>query len=595
MCGIAGIINFDPNRCVDHEELHAIRDYMYRRGPDGKGSWFSPDKNVGLAHRRLSIIDTSKNAHQPMISSDKRYIIVFNGEIYNFHELRNLLLSEGYRFNSNSDTEVLLNLFSFKKEAMFDLLEGMYAFAIWDCKDERILIARDPFGIKPLYFSETSHSFYFASQVKALLVAKDIPAERNPAGYVGFYCLGHVPEPHTLYKQIKAFPPGEYMYIDRYGHKRNFIFCSIKDEIQKSGENARLNFNGNKEVLYEALSNTTRKHLISDVPLGVFLSAGLDSSTITAFSREHSADLITLTLGFSEYAGTENDESAIAIKTADYYQTRHHTIFISSNAFHENLDQFISAMDQPSIDGVNSFFICQAAAKAGLKVVLSGLGGDELFWGYPSFSQVPNMVQVFGWLQHFPKIGEWFRKMSLPFLGKVTSPKYAGLLELGGCWEGAYFLRRGLFMPWELDRFMEPKQVLEGWENLSLFQTMALHHRGINCAQLKVSSLEMNNYMRNQLLRDSDWASMAHSIELRVPFIDLPLLKAVIPFLVRNKIRNKKFLSEMPPKPLPGNVVNRRKTGFTVPFRDWFLMREGSANYRGLRGWADYIIKRFDG
>jgi asparagine synthase (glutamine-hydrolysing) len=598
MCGIAGIFAYGTSApAVFSGELLAIREAMGSRGPDGAGLWTSSGGRVALAHRRLSLLDLSEAGAQPMANEDGSLQIVFNGEIYNYRELRRELESKGFRFRSSADTEVLLHLYADKGKAMLGALRGMYAFAIWDDRNQRIFAARDPLGIKPLYYADDGKTLRFASQVKALLVGRGISSERDPAGEVGFLLLGYVPEPFTTYRAIKALPAGACLVTECTTGLSIRDFCRIENEL-----GAAENDNGGSprpEVtrlrLHEAISDSVLRHLVADVPVGVFLSAGLDSSVVTALASESPlARLRTITLGFNEYHGGENDETVLAAVVARRYATQHETRWITRDEFRQELDGVITAMDQPSIDGVNTYFVAKAAHEAGLKAALSGIGGDELFGGYPSFRQVPRMGGVFGRL--VPRhLGKALRIVSVPVLKSFTSTKYAGLFEYGQNYGGAYLLRRALFMPWEIPHILQPEVAREGWERLQIERHLQKTVSAIGCPQLKVAALEIAWYMRNQLLRDSDWAGMANSVEIRTPLADIEVLRVVASIAAHGWLRSsKRDLAELPSKPLPRQIVERRKTGFTVPVREWVSQIGTASEERGLRGWARFLAREFD-
>lgn len=592
MCGIAGIFAYAQSAPpVDQEELLRVRDAMRLRGPDGAGLWISPDSRVGLAHRRLSIIDLSPTGAQPMSTADGRYHITFNGEIYNYKALRDDLAKRGCRFQSLSDTEVLLHLYALDGAEMLHVLRGMYAFAIYDSTERRMFLARDPFGIKPLYYSESSGTFRFASQVKALLKSGRVDTTPAAAGHVGFYLWGHVPDPHTLYKGVRALPAGSSLLVDARGVQPIRTFFSITDEYAKAGEEAaEMGPEDAMERLRAALADSVRHHMVADVPVGIFLSAGIDSTTLTAFAAESgAAELNTVTLGFEEYLHSKNDETPIAARVARHFNTRHHTDWVSHKAFESELEGLLEAMDQPSIDGVNVYFVSRAAARAGLKVAMSGLGGDELFGGYPSFQDLPHMVGLFQKFGSPSVIGRTVRRFSAPLLSSFTSPKYAGLLEYGGSYAGAYLLRRSLFMPWELPGFLDEEVFRDGMAELRTMERLEATVRGVKSSHDRVSALEMSWYMRNQLLRDSDWAGMAHSLEIRVPLVDIALFRALVAATYRQPITKQNF-AHAPGTPIPDVVLNREKTGFSIPVQQWLARTSvHHRKWRGLRAWAHRI------
>ena len=579
---------------IDEDELLRIRDAMISRGPDGKGVWISFNQKVGMAHRRLSIIDLTDAGSQPMPSADESYCIIFNGEIYNYQALRIELKKKGYQFRSDSDTEVLLNLYSEKGSDMVHDLRGMYAFAIWDEKKQGMFLARDPFGIKPLYYIDDGKTLRTASQVKALIKGGHIDTNPEPAGHVGFFLWGYVPEPFTLYKGVYALPAGSTLWIDSYGCHGPVKYFDLSDEIVKIKDNSfKATKSRMKDCLRAELVDSVQHHLIADVPVGIFLSSGLDSITLAALASECSQNNIhTITLGVQEYQGTVHDETKLAKQVALLYNTNHKTRWISKNEFNRDIEYLLEAMDQPSVDGVNTYFVSKVASESGLKTAISGIGGDELFAGYPSFSQIPLLVRS---LTLFPlsSFGKEFRVASLPLLKRFTSPKYAGLLEYGGSYGGAYLLRRGLFMPWELPDLLDREMVKLGWKTLQPIAQLEETVNGIKQNRLKISALEMSWYMRNQLLKDADWAGMAHSLEIRLPLVDIKLFRSVLTLLVSEQPPSKRDMISTPIKEPPDELIDRPKTGFSVPVREW-LMGEKSNNFkeRGLRNWAKLIMER---
>jgi asparagine synthase (glutamine-hydrolysing) len=593
MCGIVGIFSYKVSApAVETAELVAIRDAMMARGPDGAGQWLSADRRVALGHRRLAIVDLSDAGAQPMATADGTLHITFNGEIYNYQAIRERLEASGVRFQSHTDTEVLLHLYAEKGSAMLEELRGMYAFAIWDARRRQLFMARDPFGIKPLYYADDGATIRFASQVRALLKSNAIDAKADAAGKVGFLLWGWVPEPYTLYSGIRALPAGSWLLVGEEGMRTSGTSCRINDEIAAAEkQSSPLNKEEVTARLRRAMLDTVENHMIADVPVGVFLSAGIDSTTLTALAGETSgARLHTVTLGFEEYRGTEADEVPLAETVARRLGTSHQTRWVSRSEFHADLGAVLAAMDQPSIDGVNTYFVSKVAKQAGLKAVLSGLGGDELFGGYSSFRQIPQLVRRVG---NFPAgAAKALRVISAPVVKHFTSSKYAGLLEYGGSYAGAYLLRRGLFMPWELPDLLDPEVVREGWRTLQPMLQLEATTKGIAGDQLRVSALEMTWYMRNQLLRDADWAGMAHSLEIRVPFVDLHLLRAVVPFVTG--LQGKKELARTPASPLPEAILKRRKTGFSIPVRNWLAGTDAISEVRGARGWAIRLARQFD-
>ena len=589
MCGLNAIFAYGAGAPhVQPDELIAVRDAMTPRGPDAEGSWISADGRVGLGHRRLSIIDLSEAANQPMVLGGGRVRITYNGEIYNFRALRNRLQAEGRVFETESDTEVLLHLYDRDGPEMVRHLRGMFAFVVWDEARRGILLGRDPFGIKPLYYTDDGMTLRAASQVKALLAGGTVGGAPDPAGHVGFFLFGYVPEPHTLYADIRALPAGSTMWIDAAGgHRIERYFDPARHLAEAVGAPPPLD-------LGQALRESVADHLVADVPVGVFLSAGLDSASITGMASESpNGDLETMTLGFEEFRGTPRDEAPLAEAVAAACGTRHRTRWVTGAEFQGDLAALLAAMDQPSIDGVNIYFVAKEAAAMGLKVALSGLGGDELFGGYNTFRQVPALAGSLGRVPGAAVLGRGLRTVAAPLLGHLAgrvSPKAAGLLEYGTTYGDAYLLRRGLFMPWELDTVLDADLLRAGWRELA--PRLALESTAAAIAQprAKVAALEMAWYMENQLLRDADWAGMAHSLEIRVPLVDVELFAQVAPHIGGAAAPTKQAMAAALAKPLPEAVLKRPKSGFSVPVREWLEGGESGAGgvgvERGLRGWA---------
>lgn len=599
MCGINGIYAFHTAANPPKEaELIATRDHMRARGPDGEGAWWSEDRRVGFGHRRLSIIDLSERASQPMISADGRLVIVFNGEIYNYPELRTELEAQGVRFRSTSDTEVLLHLYARDGEAMVHRLRGMYAFVIWDVTKQGLFLARDPYGIKPLYTANDGWTFRFASQVKALLAGGQVSRDPEPAGLVGFHLFGSVPEPFTLYREIRALPAGHTQWVDTVGPREPKRFANLASVFAAGAANpvpaAEL-----PQRLRAAALDSVRAHLLADVEVGVFLSAGIDSGALLGLMRDAGQEKIrAITLGFDEFAGTSEDEVPLAAEVARHYGAEHIIRRVGEREFQDDLPAILDAMDQPSIDGVNTWFVSKAAKEAGLKVALSGLGGDELLAGYPSFRDIPRWRRRYGALAAIPFAGVLARKLMVTLVPTLAQrqPKALGVLQYAGSWSGAYLLRRGLYLPHELPAMLGQDVVREGLRRLKFGQSIRAQltpDPGGNVARVGV--LEASNYMRNQLLRDSDWAGMAHSLEIRVPLVDwklaqdfAPLLPGLLPGV------GKANLAMAPSMPLPESVRIRAKTGFAVPTGDWVSQMQSPSRRitkgEASRGWSKVVL-----
>lgn len=592
MCGIAGIFAYsDAAPPVNREELLRVRDAMLDRGPDGAGLWFTADQRLGLAHRRLAIIDLTNSGAQPMASDDGRMCVTFNGEIYNYRELRRELEGRGYRFRSNSDTEVLLHLYADRGEEMVHALRGMYAFAIWDAPAQSLFLARDPFGIKPLYYADDGSTLRFASQVKALVKGGAVDTAPEPAGSVGFLVWGCVPEPYTLYRGIVALAPGSYMRVVRDRRASVTAYFHIGAELRRAEEAPSSNAAEAREILRAALADSVKSHLVSDVPVGLFLSAGVDSSVLAGLAVEQAgSEVKAVTLGFPTYRGTPRDEVPVAEQVARKYRIHHDVHWIDREDFDTELDRILAVMDQPSTDGVNTYFVSRAASRAGIKVAFSGLGGDELFGGYPSFTQVPRLVRRLSFSRCLPGIGPLTRLLCAPFLPLLASPKYASLFEYGGTYAGAYLLRRALFLPWEVTSILDPVTVATGLEKLQITEQLELLTGGLREPRTRIAALEIGWYMRNQLLRDADWAGMAHSLEIRVPLVDVHLFRALAPLVAAHGPTKRDFAGVLT-SPLPDQVLSRPKTGFVTPVSEWISsISEIGHGTRGLRGWARRVL-----
>jgi asparagine synthase (glutamine-hydrolysing) len=588
MCGINGIFAYGANAApVDREELLRSRECMRSRGPDAADQWISDDGRVGLGHRRLAIIDLSPGGAQPMRRGER--VIIFNGEIYNYRELRAELESEGVAFTSHSDTEVLLALYDRRGARMFQALRGMFALVLWDGAQRRMLLARDPYGIKPLYYADAGGTVRVASQVKALIEGGRVDRQFDPAAAAGFFLRGTVPEPFTMYRAIRALPAGSYCYVDANGVQEPTQYFSIAATLREAVENARdVSDDERRAVVHDAVLESVRYHMVSDVPVGAFLSAGIDSSAIVALARESgAADLQTMTLRFAEYRGRDNDEAPLATLVARQYGVRHTIRDLTLDDFRAELPRIFAAMDQPTVDGLNSYFISKAASELGLKVALSGTGGDELFGGYTSFRDIPRWMPITSVLARIPGLGEGVARLNavLARRSRHVSPKMGEILRHGASYAGAYLVKRGRFLAAELPAVLGADIAAEGLARLDL---LGLIERTVTpdpgTPYARVAALESSLYLRNQLLRDMDWASMAHSLEVRVPLVDAHLLRRVAPVLVKRRERGKQILANAPRPPLPDAVRARRKTGFTLPIKEW-LKQEGRVEF-GKRSWA---------
>jgi asparagine synthase (glutamine-hydrolysing) len=590
MCALNGILAYhSAANAPKHAELVATRDHMAARGPDGSGEWWSEDRRIGLGHRRLAIVDLNAAAGQPMTSGDERFVVVFNGEIYNHSELRASLERKGAVFRTRSDTEVLLHLFAHEGEAMLSQLRGMFAFAIWDTAAKRLFLARDPYGIKPLYFANDGWTFRFASQVKALVAGGAVSREIEPAGAVGFALLGSVPDPFTLYRGIEALPAGCSLVVDELGPRAPQRFVSVSGIIGQ-GPTQALGDRALAAHTRSIVSESVRAHLMGDVEAGVFLSSGIDSGVILGCASEARSHLSAVTIAFDSHAGGERDESLGAAAIARAYGARHTVRRVSEEEFEHVLPKVFDAMDQPSVDGVNTWFAAMAAKEQGLKVALSGIGGDELFGGYPGFRQIPQCVRWLGIPAGIPGLGRGLRALVMASGLARAQPKWAGLLEYGGSYGRAYLLRRSVYLPFELERLFDRDFVRDGLRRLrmdGILRDAALDGR--RAPARRVASLEASLYLRNQLLRDADWAGMAHGVEIRTPLADIQLLNMLAPHLDEIHAHGgKRLLAAAPTTPLPVAVQNRPKTGFATPIE----RATGAGAGHAARAWSRIVAQQ---
>jgi asparagine synthase (glutamine-hydrolysing) len=566
MCAINGIYAFAPEAPNPRpEECLTVRDAMARRGPDGHGFYRDPGQRLLLGHRRLSIIDLSDDAAQPMSNAAEDVVVVFNGEIYNYRELRKELGERGFR--TQSDTEVLLHLYRRDGPGMVRRLKGMFALALWDRTTRSLFVARDPHGIKPLYYSDDGGTFRFASSVRALVrggVARDV----DPEGLLGFLAWGSVPEPLTLFRRVRSLPAGCTMLVEegRRGIPRRY--WSVAEVYASPAE--RLPPPEVDGCVEREVSESVRLHLVADVPVGAFLSGGLDSGALVGLaSARHPEPIRTVTLAFDEFRGRAEDEAPDAEAVARHFGTHHTTVTASWGDVRAAMDAFLAAMDQPSVDGLNVYWVSWAVRQAGLKVALSGLGGDELFGTYPSFRSYP-LLRRLAPLGRLPGAA-----LLLGVLGRLTPGRRQGkMLHLGRAIarpESTYHLLRGLFMPREIQELLSP----DLWEaagaeaaiNRPVAEVRTPRAAG---AWAEVAIAEQCLYMRNQLLRDADWASMSHSLELRVPLVSAEVTERLGPILAAWRGRLGKIpLGRAPRPPLPLRVLHRRKTGFALPLQRW--------------------------
>lgn len=572
MCGIAGVISRD-RQAVELAIATMIRAQQHR-GPDDAGSAFfdASRTRVGMGHRRLSILDLSPQGHQPMTHPESGGTLVFNGEIYNHADLRRELEQAGVRFRGHCDTEVLLHLLARDGVNAIDRLAGMYAFAYYDPRRQTLLLARDPLGIKPLYIHHTDESLIFASEVRGLLASGMVKPEVDRAGVASIMAYGAPQEPLTIIKDVRMFPAGHWQQIEvndlgsHVSRQRHPHWRFPKSQRISSADAIR--------GTQEAIEASVRDHLMADVPVGVFLSSGLDSTIIASLAAKHASELRTFTVGFADEP--DMSEAPLAAETARLLGVRHTTLNIQGPDALAGVQQWLMHLDQPSMDGLNVFLICQAVREAGIKVVLSGQGGDELYGGYPSFSDIPRlrkMMRVLGWLPRGMRLAA-ARALTMS-KSHAVQQKMLDITSSDGSLWALYLQRRRAMSNRQIESLgFDPEEM----GLTSDFQPReALERIDLDGADpvWSISQLETRIYQQNVLLRDSDANSMAHSLELRVPFLDRRVIDFVysIPGDIRlpDGIANKHLLRAAFENHLRPELLQQAKRGFHLPIGRWLV------------------------
>ncbi len=554
MCRLAGI--FAPR----HPDLTAailrMRDAMQHGGPDDAGYYLDDHFPLALGHRRLSIVDLSAAGHQPMADNQHALQIIFNGEIYNFKALRQELMDAGHTFHSQTDTEVLLKAYAQWGTSSFQRLNGMFAFALFDQGKNELLLVRDHAGIKPLYYHQSADTLVFASEIRAFR-AYDYswPEQRDWRTY--FLTFGHLPEPITTLRGVQPLPAGHYYRYElneRHGH----LFAYEQDDYNISIHHQPEAVAAVRRTLQESV----RRQLVADVPVGLFLSGGLDSSVLTLAAKAELGDrLRTTSIIFDEAKYSEQMYQQMVIEASG---ARHQAHTLTAAEFDQDFEDVLTAMDQPSNDGINTYFVCKYARQSGLTVALSGLGADELLGGYPSFQY----ARYLPYLRSIPAY--MLRRMQ-----QMKSERWRKIafLSLSGP-IGEYLFYRGLHLPASTARLTDQSEAAV-WKTLERF---AATHTDL-CLQggNRVSWIEQNFYMRNQLLKDTDTMSMWHSLEVRVPYLDrefLRCIRSIAPSLKFHGEHPKELLIQAFYQELPRAVWDRPKQGFTFPFAEWFRHSE---------------------
>ncbi|HEY4905959.1 MAG TPA: asparagine synthase (glutamine-hydrolyzing) [Candidatus Acidoferrum sp.] len=592
MCGICGAAF--TNRTTDAEkQVRAMTVALRHRGPDEDGFLVNDERAPGLAlgMRRLSIIDLP-GGHQPEWNEAKDVAVVFNGEIYNYRELRERLTSLGHAFSTQSDTEVLVHAWEEWGEDCLPELRGMFAFALLDLRKRYatsplLFLARDPLGIKPLYYTQTADGFLFASEVRALLARGDagVSKEISPDALTSYLLFGSVSEPVTLLEGVFSLPPGHRMLLyvpERRRTPRARPWWDLMRSPAARDPRKPRTFEAAAAQVRPLLEDAVRAHLIADVPVGLFLSSGMDSGAIAAIAGKLKPNICSFTLSFP---GTAYDEAPLARAVAKACGTQHREIALDGDGVLGRLDEAIGALDQPTMDGMNTYFVSWAAREVGLKVALSGLGGDELFAGYRTFENVPRLERLIrtAWFAPAP-----IRRALAPLLRGLIGNRASsdGARKVIDAWIAPdalphpYFFTRTLFPVAELPRLIEPRfrPSTVNADGVTLEPTWVgrLERMADTARKLEpiaaISWLEMRSYMVNTLLRDTDSVSMAQSLEVRVPLLDTPLVEFVstLPDAARQRPGvQKALLAEAIGDLLPKQVLAQRKRTFTLPWKEW--------------------------
>ena len=571
MCGIAGIL--DNKAKISPENISTALSRMLNgikhRGPDDRGEEKILSKkglNVYLGHQRLSIIDPGPGGHQPMSNDDSSIWISTNSEIYNYKELKKEL-GHNYSFRTKSDTEVLLKSYEAWGIDCLEKLRGMFAFAIYDTKNKKLILARDRLGIKPLYYCLKENLLLFSSELRSILASKIPNPDLNTTAIFQYLAFGRVGSPETIINSIKEVPPGHFLIADINGIKIEKYWDPLKNKI-------KLN---HKQPIIEQIGcefeEAVKLHLESDVPLGAFLSGGIDSSAIVsaiAAIRPNIIQTISATYKEKKY-----DESKYSTQISKLFNTQHYNELLVENDISQKLPAALAAMDQPTVDGINTYMISRLAINKGMKVALSGLGGDELFAGYDSFSLIPKLENMKIATRALPlflknQLGNMVSKF-LATSDRNTKLKHYIKEKYTG--SHIYYLIRALFCEEELVNIFSNSNIFskELEKNLNKTQELIDSKSDLSSIDL-ISYLELTQYMAPALLRDTDMMSMAHSLEVRVPLIDHKLVELMFSIPSSMKINQgspKQLLVDSLKLKLPDTVVNRKKMGFTLPFNDW--------------------------
>ncbi|TKC08194.1 asparagine synthase (glutamine-hydrolyzing) [Pedobacter polaris] len=551
MCRIAGVITKNLSSNELNHQVTQMCNSMIHGGPDDFGVALDEESKVCLGNRRLSILDLSPAGHQPMLSDDEKIIITYNGEIYNFKILRSELIANGYQFKTKTDTEVIIKAYQFWGEAAFEKLNGIFAFCLHDKQKNCIYLTRDQSGVKPIYYKGNTQHFIFASEIKAF-EHSGIPQFKNENWKIYYLAFGHIPEPFTTLKDVFSLPKGSFLkYELNDGSFKIHSYFQFNTAIKIIEEKEAIT------RIREELTKAIKFQLVSDANIGVLFSGGLDSSIITLLADTYSkGNLTSISANFDEIDYSESSQRKVVYNRVEASYQEH---TITYRDFVYNFDRILNDMDQPTNDGINSWFVCKCAKDSGIKSVLSGLGADELFGGYPSFDRIRKIQNMGKISKELIKAARFLKNTKLRRLYYLSFQSPVG----------EYLCLRGVYTPDIIARLLDIdlKTVIDCLQNIPLDDSI----RYLNDEE-RASWFEINMYMQNQLLKDTDFMSMSHGVEVRVPFLDvnfINLVTSIHPAIKFGEHQKKRLLIEAYKKELPIETWNRSKMGFTFPFQEW--------------------------
>tara|TARA_B110000971_G_scaffold133013_1_gene136148 strand:+ start:2556 stop:4337 length:1782 start_codon:yes stop_codon:yes gene_type:complete len=591
MCGITGILDFKKKIKDPLLLINKLNELNKSRGPDDRGTWSNNDKNIFFGHTRLSVIDLTKNGKQPFLSYDKKISLIFNGEIYNFKDLKKILIQKNYIFASNTDTEVILHSYLEWGIDFIDKLRGMFSIAIWDENLKKLFLIRDQFGIKPLYYSADSNFFCFSSSIKSLINSKLVSNKRSSKSLTNYLLWGNTKDPDTIYDKIKSVEKGTYVVVDQ---NNNFFIKRYSDLIENIQNIEGYNFSNKDEAksyLKEIIHETVNYHLNSDANLGLALSSGLDSNLILDnIKPEFNEKIKTLTVDFN-IDGTIKDEIEIAKKFSLEKKIFHKVVNLDQLNIKQELKYFFNEMDTPSNDGFNTYILSKLAKDNNVKVLLTGIGADEIFMGYPSFNRAKKYLNILKLISKF-NYKKMPKKTVAYFVKKFNfNPKNSEIFDIKSLLD-LFLLSRRLFLDDEVKEILYEYQ--QDIDNNRL-PPLTVHQDFYKLeTNQQLMYLEIEHYLCPKLLKDSDWASMANSVELRTPFVDWEFFKKYLKLFKSNVTVDKKFIYETFKNSLPKELENRKKSGFGIP-HNYLLKEIGHKTYskNGLKDWSLVSLKNY--